>query len=131
MGIDIICIKIPGIALVKAPAINAANVKSPPVAPIQTNIAAPQTILPAIIAIINALYMCIFLRGNILYKRPQTAPYVASSNAIQTADGKNGGIPSITERKSGAIKPIVKPHGQPQIKPQSKTGSLNEKVKLG
>ena len=66
--------------------------------------------------------MKIFLFGKILCIMPETAPYVASSNAMQIAIGKKIGTPRETERSKGAIKPTASPQGQPQIKPQSKTG---------
>ncbi len=53
---------------------------------------------------------------------PEIAPYVASSNAIATAVGKIGGIPSVKLLKSGAITPIKSPYCHPQIKPHKITG---------
>jgi hypothetical protein len=42
---------------------------------------------------------------------------------MQTAVGNIGGNPPvISERKTGATAPTVKPHCQPQINPQSNTG---------
>lgn len=119
---SISCTIIPGTAFVKAPAINAAKVKELPLILISTKVAAPHTILPASIDVISEQYIKGFFEGRILCIIPETAPYVASSNAILTAVGKNGGIPRVRERNKGAIKPTASPQGQPQTKPHSSTG---------
>ena len=44
---------------------------------------------------------------NLLYINPATKAYVASSNAIATAVGYSGGIPNISERRSGSAARLV------------------------
>ena len=56
MGTRMTWTMIPGMALVMAPAMNAAKVKLPPLMPRQMNIAAPQMIRPASIAITRNMY---------------------------------------------------------------------------
>ena len=52
-GMSTSWITMPGMAFVTAPAINAANPKAEPARPVHTNIAAPHTSLPAIMAIMR------------------------------------------------------------------------------
>ena len=41
---------------------------------------------------------------------------------MAVAVGNSGGMPRVTERSSGAMKPTASPHGQPHRKPHSSTG---------
>jgi hypothetical protein len=77
---------------------------------------------PIIMAQSKDTYTFTFFFGSLLCKNPATTPYAANSNAMQNAVGNIGGIPSVKERRSGAINPTKSPHGAPQKNPQSKTG---------
>jgi hypothetical protein len=103
IGIKIICNIIPGIALVKAPAINTDNEK-PLLIPRINVLASPQTSLPNTIETINETMILWFI---LRYKYPETKPYVASSNAIQIAFNIIG-IPNKKLRNTGVINPIIK-----------------------
>ena len=67
-------------------------------------------------------FALIFFFGSLLCNHPATKPYVANSNAMQNAVGNIGGIPSVNERKIGAISPTVSPQGAPQKNPHKSTG---------
>jgi hypothetical protein len=58
-------------------------------------------------------------------------PYVASSKAIERAVGNSGGIPNNPDLSKGAVKPTIKPYGQPQINPHKITGMcIRHKIEL-
>ena len=118
----IICSIMPGIACVNAPAQKAAKPNFDGSSPVQRKRAAPHTRRPAIMAVMRATYMLLFFFGSALYMSPATAPYAASSNAMQSAVGYIGGIPNSTERRGGATTPTASPQGQPHTKPQRSTG---------
>lgn len=92
----------------------------------QIVLAKPQIILPIIIDIIKERQIfkkklrCIFVK--IFNNNPEQRPYVASSNAMASARGYNGGIPKNSDLVSGKINPINIPYQGPMIKPAKKTG---------
>jgi len=112
----------PGIALRNAPAIKISHVNAALLSPYKKKLTHPQTTLPQIIDKINDINMEILFLGSNLCRRPVMRPYAASSKAIATAVGNIGGIPNSMLLKTGKTRPMIKPYGHPQIKPQSKTG---------
>jgi hypothetical protein len=112
----------PGIALRNAPAIKISHVNAVSFSLYRKKLTIPQTILPQTIDKIKDAYMETFFLGSNLYRRPVIRPYVASSKAIATAVGNIGGIPNSMLLKTGKTRPMIKPYGHPQIKPQSKIG---------
>ena len=112
----------PGIALRNAPAIKISHVNAVLLSPYRKKLTIPQTILPQIMDKINDTYMETLFLGSNLCRRPVMRPYAASSKAIATAVGNIGGIPNSMLLKTGKTRPMIKPYGHPQIKPQSKTG---------
>ena len=99
------------------------QVNTPPDNPNWIYCTMPHTIRPASIALIkqryNARTQC---HLDILYKKPDTAPYVINSNAMAVADGKKTGIPNKAERSRGNMKPTRPPYFHPQISPHRNTG---------
>lgn len=83
--------------------------KSEPSSPAITYRAAPHTALPASIEIMSDGYIQIFFFGNAFLNIPQSKPYAASSNAMETAMGYIGGAENRTLLMSDAINPTAKP----------------------
>ena len=121
-GISAICNIIPGIAYITTLLINPDSAKSVPENPQQMAVAMARTTLPISIDAMSEMYINGIFLGKSLYKSPAIAPYAASSNAIHRAVGKNIGSPNISERKTGAQKPVKSPHCHPQINPQRNIG---------
>lgn len=83
--------------------------KSEPSSPAMTYRAAPHTALPANIEIMSDGYIQMFFFGKTFLNIPQSKPYEASSNAMETAMGYISGAENRTLLMSGAINPTAKP----------------------
>jgi hypothetical protein len=63
-----------------------------------------------------------YMQTAVTHLHKNTAIGAYALDDITYESGNSGGIPSVSERNSGAINPTKSPSGQPQIKPHSSTG---------